>query len=224
MRHTKSVLISWGRDEDLSGIRGTLRRGGYDFVRDIHIQALTVEEGEGEVLRAVADARGCSAEQVVLALPTQPFSRRFYDGLRISPLSIRLVPEACASQLIAKPATPVGPLALVEVQAGPLSGEERAAKQAFDVITAAAGLLVLSPLLALTALLVRLDSAGPVLFRQTRLGFNGVPFSIYKFRTMRVGEDGPTVRQASRTDSRVTRVGYWLRRTSMTNCRRSSTC
>jgi undecaprenyl-phosphate galactose phosphotransferase/putative colanic acid biosynthesis UDP-glucose lipid carrier transferase len=62
---------------------------------------------------------------------------------------------------------------------------------------------------------IKLDSKGPVLFHQTRTGKDGVPFRIYKFRTMDVLEDGPTILQACRDDPRVTRVGRWLRASSV---------
>ncbi len=74
---------------------------------------------------------------------------------------------------------------------------------------------MLAPLLFLIALLIRFDSNGPALFRQTRTGLNGRQFRIYKFRTMRVQEDGSAVRQATKGDSRVTRVGRFLRKTSL---------
>ena len=67
----------------------------------------------------------------------------------------------------------------------------------------------------LTALIVKLDSPGPVIFRQRRSGFNGRIFHIFKFRTMSVQEDGAAVVQAGRDDKRVTRFGKWLRRTSI---------
>jgi lipopolysaccharide/colanic/teichoic acid biosynthesis glycosyltransferase len=76
-------------------------------------------------------------------------------------------------------------------------------------------LLALAPLLVLVSLMIALDSPGPVLFRQTRTGLNGRTFKIYKFRTMRVQEDGPVVRQVMRGDARVTRVGQILRSTSL---------
>lgn len=84
-----------------------------------------------------------------------------------------------------------------------------------DITLAAAALLALAPLLVLIALLIRLDSQGPVLFRQTRTGLHGRQFRIYKFRTMRVQEDGCVVRQATKGDSRVTRIGSFLRKTSL---------
>lgn len=85
----------------------------------------------------------------------------------------------------------------------------------FDVAVAGLALVLLAPLLALIALLVRLDSPGPALFRQTRTGLNGRTFQIYKFRSMRVQENGAVVRQASRADARVTRLGAFLRKTSL---------
>jgi putative colanic acid biosynthesis UDP-glucose lipid carrier transferase len=84
-----------------------------------------------------------------------------------------------------------------------------------DVTFAVLALAVLAPLLILVALAIRLDSPGPVLFRQTRTGLKGRTFQIYKFRSMRVLEDGPEVRQACREDARVTALGRILRRTSL---------
>ena len=86
---------------------------------------------------------------------------------------------------------------------------------AFDVTMAAVALMTLAPLLALIAILIRFDSTGPALFRQTRTGLNGRQFRIYKFRTMRVQEDGAVIRQATEGDPRVTRIGALLRKTSL---------
>src|SRR5205085_9403575 len=87
-------------------------------------------------------------------------------------------------------------------------------KRGLDILFSAIGLVIAAPLLVLIAVLIRFDSPGPALFRQTRKGLNGVPFRIYKFRTMRVQEDGPVIHQTTRNDARVTRIGRWLRRTS----------
>jgi exopolysaccharide biosynthesis polyprenyl glycosylphosphotransferase len=76
-------------------------------------------------------------------------------------------------------------------------------------------LILLAPLMALIAVAIRLESPGPVLFRQTRGGFNGRPFRICKFRSMTVTEDGPGIAQARRGDRRVTRIGAFLRRASL---------
>lgn len=84
-------------------------------------------------------------------------------------------------------------------------------KRLFDLVGAAVALLLLSPLLLAAALAVKLDSPGPVFFRQQRVGRGGVPFRIHKFRTMREGVPGLQITVGD--DPRITRVGRWLRRT-----------
>ena len=80
---------------------------------------------------------------------------------------------------------------------------------------AATALIALLPLLVIVAVAIKLNSPGPILFRQQRCGFNGRSFQIYKFRTMSVLEDGPSIVQAQLGDKRFTRLGAWLRRTSI---------
>lgn len=88
-------------------------------------------------------------------------------------------------------------------------------KRLFDLVGASLLLILLAPFLGLVAVLIRLESRGPVLFRQRRSGWDGRVFVIYKFRTMTVAEDGEVVVQASRDDARITRIGRYLRRTSV---------
>ena len=89
------------------------------------------------------------------------------------------------------------------------------AKRAMDILGASIALLVFLPLLMCIALAIRLESGGPVIFKQRRTGHNGRIFTIYKFRTMTVAEDCENVRQATRNDSRVTEVGALLRKLSL---------
>ena len=90
-----------------------------------------------------------------------------------------------------------------------------ALKRFLDLAIALPMLVLCAPLLAVLALIVRVDAGGPVFFRQTRLGQNGKPFNIFKFRTMSVMENGDTIVQAKHNDCRVTRSGKWLRSTSL---------
>jgi lipopolysaccharide/colanic/teichoic acid biosynthesis glycosyltransferase len=83
------------------------------------------------------------------------------------------------------------------------------AKRLFDIAAAALGLLLLAPLLLAIALWIRLDSPGPVFFRQVRVGRHGVPFRIHKFRSMRTGPPG--LQLTVGVDPRITRAGAWLR-------------
>jgi putative colanic acid biosynthesis UDP-glucose lipid carrier transferase len=97
----------------------------------------------------------------------------------------------------------------------PYRGLPGAAKRLIDISGASVALLLLWPVLLLIAVLVRLDSPGPVIFKQRRYGLNGEEIAVYKFRTMTVCEDGDAIRQAQRGDARVTRIGQFLRRTSL---------
>ncbi|MGE0520988.1 MAG: sugar transferase [Candidatus Binatia bacterium] len=83
-------------------------------------------------------------------------------------------------------------------------------KRIFDIVASVLGLLLLMPVLVVVAVLIRIDSRGPVFFRQERMGRGGRAFLIHKFRTMRVGHGGPELTSAA--DSRITRVGEALRR------------
>ncbi|MEO8811740.1 MAG: sugar transferase [Caulobacteraceae bacterium] len=88
-------------------------------------------------------------------------------------------------------------------------------KRLVDLVGATAGLIVLAPFLFLVGVAIWLENPGAIFFEQRRTGYGGKPFVIYKFRTMRVREDGPTIVQAVRDDERITRVGLLLRRTSV---------
>src|SRR5205823_7215550 len=87
-------------------------------------------------------------------------------------------------------------------------------KRAASILISSVGLLLSLPIMALAAIVIRLDSRGPVIFRQKRVGKDGKPFLLYKFRTMRDGADREgKSKPAERHDDRITRVGLWLRRT-----------
>ncbi len=89
------------------------------------------------------------------------------------------------------------------------------AKRALDLAVALVALLLLSPVFVLIAVAVKLSSPGPVLFKQKRSGLNGMPFEIYKFRSMKVHSEEGTVTQAKKNDDRITRIGRFIRRTSL---------
>lgn len=104
----------------------------------------------------------------------------------------------------------------VIVAVGPLGLFDRFVKRLFDLAVSGVAVLALSPLLALIALLVKLDSPGPILFKQVRIGCRNEMFRIWKFRSMFVeGSDSAGHRSASREDDRITRVGRFIRKTSM---------
>jgi exopolysaccharide biosynthesis polyprenyl glycosylphosphotransferase len=128
------------------------------------------------------------------------------------PVEIHLGPERILDRFDNVRIAKHGPMASLQLTRAPLNWSERMVKRVFDVTIAAGVLIVLSPLLGLTALLVWLESGRPLLFRQRRYGFNQQEFRIIKFRTMTTLDDGDVVPQARRNDPRVTRLGRFLRR------------
>jgi Undecaprenyl-phosphate glucose phosphotransferase len=135
--------------------------------------------------------------------------------LSVLPIPIYLLPDTNVARYLDHRAITVGTTLAAEIQRAPLTKTEQFLKRSFDLIGATAVLFLLSPLMLITALLVKLDSPGPALFFQTRNGFNGRKFRIVKFRTMYVLEDGDHIRQATRADPRVTPLGRWLRRANI---------
>jgi Undecaprenyl-phosphate glucose phosphotransferase len=137
---------------------------------------------------------------------------RCVETMLLLPSEIHLGPDYVLSKYHNAQLARVGPLTSLQVTRLPLSRFELLQKRAMDFVFSALGLLVLAPLFAVVALLIKLDSPGPIFFLQRRYGFNEQPFRIIKFRTMRALDDGPVVQQATRDDPRITRVGRWLRR------------
>ncbi|WP_370129414.1 undecaprenyl-phosphate glucose phosphotransferase [Bradyrhizobium yuanmingense] len=137
------------------------------------------------------------------------------DALKILPVPVHLVPDSNTARFLRYPLVGTGNTFTAELRRAPLTWRERALKRALDLAGASLALFVFAPVMLVTALLIKLTSPGPVFFRQTRHGFGGRAFRIFKFRTMRVLEDGPTIRQAQKDDPRVTPIGKWLRKTSI---------
>ena len=85
-------------------------------------------------------------------------------------------------------------------------------KRSFDVVFSSIGLILLSPLLLLVGVLIAIDTKGPILFIQRRVGKDNIDFNIYKFRTMYVSSENESLLTLGNDDSRITRIGYFLRR------------
>src|SRR5277367_5675480 len=136
--------------------------------------------------------------------------------LRASPLSVKLLRASTKRRILGRQSNGgLNPQLSVEIQREPLNGWERLIKRALDLVLAVVAAVLLAPVLLMTAVAIKIDSNGPVLFRQRRVGFDNREFLIYKFRTMTVMDDGEAVVQAQRGDWRVTRIGKLLRRSSI---------
>jgi putative colanic acid biosynthesis UDP-glucose lipid carrier transferase len=140
--------------------------------------------------------------------------RGLIDALGDSTASIYFVPDLSAFDLMQARFGEIRGMPFVAVRETPFCGMAGVLKRASDLVIATAVLPVVLPLCGVIAILVSRLSPGPVLFRQRRYGLDGREFTVYKFRTMSVAEDG-AIRQATREDPRVTRIGRYLRRTSL---------
>ena len=154
---------------------------------------------------------------IFIALPIRHVKRvmNLLDDLRDTTASIYYVPDIFVFDLIQARSGEIHGIPVVAMCETPFYGYRGVAKRLTDIGLSVVILLLLLPLLLLIAVLVKTTSSGPVIFKQRRYGLDGREIAVYKFRTMRVTEDGAHIRQASKRDSRITRVGGALRRSSM---------
>ncbi len=166
--------------------------------------------GGGEIEALASLARRVRVDEILMALPCPDAEdiRAVLRTLGTLPADVKL----CLDFDGVAGSLSVQPLLLCR---RPLAGWRIVVKRMMDVALSGAALVVFAPLMAFLAVLVKLDSPGPVIFRQPRFGFNKQPFTVYKFRTMVRDAADPTVPQARRGDPRVTRLGRFLRRSSL---------
>jgi polysaccharide biosynthesis protein PslA len=163
---------------------------------------------------AVASARLLEPDAIFLVMPwsaTETINLCAESLLKL-PAEIHLGAEHILDRFEHVQLSKLGSMASLQLTRMPLTRFELIKKRAFDLLFSSVALLLLTPLLIAAAVLIKLDSAGPVFFLQRRHGFNQKPFRIIKFRTMRTLDDGPVISQAKKDDPRITRVGAWLRR------------
>jgi putative colanic acid biosynthesis UDP-glucose lipid carrier transferase len=152
---------------------------------------------------------------VTLPMTKQPRILDLVNRLRDSTASIYFVPDVFIFDLVQARLDDVNGIPVIAIFETPLTGINAVQKAIFDTVVAGLILLVISPLLLAIAIAVKLSSPGPVIFKQRRYGMDGDEIMVYKFRSMTVCEDGQDIRQASKNDQRVTRLGAFLRRTSL---------
>jgi Undecaprenyl-phosphate glucose phosphotransferase len=193
-------------------------RGRYEAAMvGMDIVGVFALRGHGRMLPdlalAVADARALRPDEVfiILSWSHKKAIDACVDAFRQLPAAIHLGPEPLLSRFADAHISEVGCVPSLDLVRRPLSDGEVIMKRSLDIFGASLGLLVLAPLFATVAILIKLDSAGPVIFSQRRYGFNQEAFRILKFRSMTTMDDGPSIIQASRNDARITRVGRWIR-------------
>jgi putative colanic acid biosysnthesis UDP-glucose lipid carrier transferase len=153
---------------------------------------------------------------ITIPLSKQKRITDLLTSLDDSTASIYFVPDLFVFNLIQARIDALGGIPLIAVRESPFFAGRIIAKRLEDIVLAAVALVLLSPVLLFAALGIKLTTPGPVLFRQLRYGLDGLPIRVYKFRSMRVLEDGAQAyTQVTRGDSRVTPFGALLRKTSI---------
>jgi Undecaprenyl-phosphate glucose phosphotransferase len=172
----------------------------------------------GNVDDLVDFARSTRVDLVIFALPISAEQRilQMLRKLWVLPIDIRLAAHANRLRFRPRSYSYVGKVPVLDLFDKPMADWDIVIKQAFDRLAGALALVVLSPILAATALAIKLDSPGPVFFKQKRYGFNNELIEVYKFRSMYVDQLDPTAAKlVTRDDPRVTRVGRFIRKTSI---------
>ena len=179
---------------------------------------LVRESNDIRIVNSVANfVRERNAREILLAVPWSDFARIDFirEHIKVLPVSVRLLPDMRVRSLTDYSSSARQNILSVEILGAPLSPVEQGVKRVIDVVLAAVALVLLLPIMLLTAIAIKLDGPGPVIFRQFRKGFNGQQFVMLKFRTMTVQENGSAVTQATRDDPRVTGIGKLLRASSI---------
>ena len=162
--------------------------------------------------------RSGNVDQVIVALPWSAETRlqEVVGELAITPVRIRLAPDLASFAFAQRTVVLLGDLPVMTLFERPISGMDHIVKKVEDVFLAGLGLLLISPLLLVIAIAIKLDSKGPVFFRQEREGFNNKRFRIWKFRSMyHDHSEFDQITQAQKGDRRVTKVGNFIRRFSL---------
>ncbi|MDB5511448.1 MAG: putative glycosyl transferase [Enterovirga sp.] len=216
IRRKRGIVLSSVPWPEASGQIAALNYAGIEVTERVFLPVEPAERAEA-LRKVIASTRQDCVEEIILLMSTVdlPKIEAVMEALRPLPLPIRLLPDATLSRIALQPSRAAARFALIDLTRGPLGAGELGLKRALDLVVASAALLAAAPLLVLAMAAIRLESPGPALFRQSRRGFNGRSFKILKLRTMTCMEDGDGVAQAQRHDPRVTRVGAWLRRTSI---------
>lgn len=188
--------------------------------------------GDLPILGRIEDVERVVTEQriddVWIALPARAHDkvRNVVDRVAVLPVRVHIVPDFFPLALVSARPTNFGGLPVIALRDSVITGTPRVVKRVFDLVVSASVLTATAPLLAVLAVLVRLDSSGPAIFRQERVGENGRVFRMFKFRTMVAGAEVSEQHFKNETklsainhkrpvDERVTRVGRFLRRYSL---------
>jgi Undecaprenyl-phosphate glucose phosphotransferase len=172
----------------------------------------------GTISELIEFARIARIDMLIVSLPLTAESRvlQLLKKLWVLPVDIRLSAHSNALQFRPRAYSYIGSVPMLDIFDKPINDWDSVAKRAFDIVFSLVGIILFSPVMLATAIAIKLDSKGPVLFKQKRHGFNNEIIEVYKFRSMFTDRSDPTARQTvTKNDPRVTRVGRFIRKTSI---------
>ncbi|MDO9466301.1 MAG: undecaprenyl-phosphate glucose phosphotransferase [Thiobacillus sp.] len=171
--------------------------------------------GKLDDIPGYVNSNGIDLVYITLPMAAQPRTLNLLDALRDTTTSVYFVPDIFVSDLIQARVDHIHGMPVVALTETPTLGVSGIGKRISDVVIASLILLLIWPLLMIVAAGVKLSSPGPIIFKQRRYGLDGQEILVYKFRSMRVCDDGDVIKQAGRCDPRITRFGAFIRRTSL---------
>lgn len=192
--------------------------GFYDDRKDrVHQEVLNHYPHLGSFDDLIISARNGEWDQIYIALPVEARKRmlRLLDDLSDSATPVRLLPDYFTTNLLQSKFIEIANNPVLCIYDSPFSADHAFIKRIEDLILGSIILTLISPIMLVIAAAVKLTSKGPILFKQTRYGQKGEKISVWKFRTMTVCEDGNVIKQATRGDTRYTKIGGFLRKTSL---------
>ncbi|MDG4885006.1 undecaprenyl-phosphate glucose phosphotransferase [Mesorhizobium sp. WSM4884] len=172
----------------------------------------------GTISELIEFARIARIDMLIVSLPLTAESRvlQLLKKLWVLPVDIRLSAHSNALQFRPRAYSYIGSVPMLDIFDKPINDWDSVAKRSFDIVFSLVGILLFSPVMLATATAIKLDSKGPVLFKQKRHGFNNEVIEVYKFRSMYADRSDPTAKQTvTKNDPRVTRVGRFIRKTSI---------
>ena len=221
-RESMAVLIMPGA-RGIGDVQGRLSARHEQIVRTYNLPSMSDRLEGGEVLDAqLAEIRRecrtlrIDAILILFGADNMGVVTHAVAALLELPARLQLLPIEMTGFMRRSRIGSCGQLRVLELLCGPSSLRDRLLKRGFDVAVAVGLLALLWPLFLVVAILIKLDTPGPVFFRQTRLGFNNDPIDVWKFRSMTTFNDSTDeFRQAVRNDPRVTRVGRFIRQANI---------
>ena len=199
------------------------RSYGHDFIGHLEDRdpSRCAPDARDHIVGRIDDALECirrhNVKDVYITLPlsSQPRIDRMIAALHDSAVSIFFVPDVFSVNVIQGRMRNMDGVPVVSLLESPFIGINGLVKRISDIVLASLILVLISPILLAVAIGVRISSPGPIIFKQKRGGLDGEDITVYKFRSMRVMENGTKVTQATRGDPRITRFGAFIRRTSL---------